>query len=72
VRAAASGVMPPPIVPGETLALTTLPERCGLDRSVEVWENVTGLIARADSVNLDKKQVVLNVFSLLERAAKGS
>lgn len=70
VRAAASGVMPPPIVPGETQALTILPERCGLDRSVEVWENVSGLIARADSVNLDKKQVVLNVFSLLERAAK--
>ncbi len=72
VRAAASGVIPAPIVPGETQALTLLPERCGLDRSVEVWENVTGLIARADSVNLDKKQVVLNVFSLLERAAKGS
>lgn len=72
VRAAASGVMPAPIVPGEAQALTALTERCGLDRSVEVWENVTGLIARADSVNLDKKQVVLNVFSLLERAAKGS
>lgn len=71
IRAAASGVMPAPIVPGEAQALTVLPERCGLDRSVEVWENVTGLIARADSVNLDKKQVVLNVFSLLERAAKG-
>lgn len=72
VRAAASGVMPAPIVPGEAEALAILPARCGLDRSVEVWENVTGLIARADSVALDKKQVVLNVFSLLERAAKGS
>lgn len=72
VRAAASGISPAPIVPGEGQAMAALTERCGLDRSVEVWENVTGLIARADSVNLDKKQVVLNVFSLLERAAKGS
>jgi len=72
VRAAASGVAPAPIVPGEEAALAAFAERSSLDRSVEVWENVTGLIARADSVNLDKKQVVLNVFSLLERAAKGS
>ncbi len=34
----------------------------GLDRWLEVWDKVTGLLERAGAVNLDRKQVVLNVF----------
>lgn len=34
----------------------------GLDRWLEVWEKVCGLLERAGAVNLDRKQVVLNVF----------
>lgn len=33
-----------------------------LDRWLEVWEKVCGLLERAGAVNLDRKQVVLNVF----------
>lgn len=37
-----------------------------LDRWLQVWEKITVLLARTDSANLDRKQVVLNVFLSLE------
>jgi DNA polymerase-3 subunit delta' len=40
------------------------------DQWVEVWENLTHLFAEADRINLDRKQVVLNVFFALEAAAR--
>ena len=40
----------------------------GLDRWLEVWEKVCGLLERAGAVNLDRKQVVLNVFLEIEGA----
>jgi len=41
-----------------------------LDRWLEVWENVGELIERADAVNLEHKQVVLNVFSEIGGAVR--
>jgi DNA polymerase-3 subunit delta' len=41
-----------------------------LDQWVEVWENLRSLFGRADSVNLDRKQVVLDAFLSLEAAAR--
>ena len=49
---------------GRLLALT------GLEEWIEVWEKVTRLIAQADAVNLDRKQVVLNAFQTMEQAAR--
>lgn len=40
-----------------------------LDRWVELWEKVSALAARAESVNLDRKQVVFNTFVMLEATA---
>lgn len=40
----------------------------GLDRWLEVWEKVCGLLERAGAVNLDRKQVVLNVFLEIDGA----
>lgn len=37
---------------------------------VEVWENLRRLFARAEAVNLDPKQVLLNAFVTLQQAAK--
>ncbi len=42
----------------------------GLDPWLTVWEKTRTLFARADSVNLDRKQVVLNVFFALAQAAR--
>jgi DNA polymerase-3 subunit delta' len=54
------------IVPGETQILARLAARRGLDRWLELWDNSRRLVARTDSINLDRKQVVLNVFLALE------
>ena len=41
-----------------------------LDRWFEVWEKINRLLARTDQINLDRKQVVLNVFLTLENAVR--
>lgn len=38
-----------------------------LDRWLEVWEKVSRLQERAEGANLDRKQVILNVFHALDR-----
>jgi DNA polymerase III subunit delta' len=55
---------------GGEAALAKLLARRGLDRWVEVWEKIAHLFADADTVNLDRKQVVLNAFFALEEAAR--
>jgi DNA polymerase III subunit delta' len=58
------------VLPGEETAMRALGARRSLDQWVEVWENVNHLFHEADSVNLDRKQVVLNAFFALEAAAR--
>jgi DNA polymerase-3 subunit delta' len=57
-------------LPGEAETMRRLAARRGLDQWVEVWEKLTHLFAQADSVNLDRKQVVLNAFFALGEAAR--
>jgi DNA polymerase-3 subunit delta' len=57
-------------LPGEGETMRRLAARRGLDQWVEVWEKLTHLFAQADSVNLDRKQVVLNAFFALGEAAR--
>jgi len=72
-RGTARGVVPPEVVAGEGVLLTRLMQGAvagaGLDRWVEVWENTNRLFARADSANLDRKQVLLNALLSIEAAA---
>ena len=70
IRAGASGEPPSEAVAGERAVGAALLERAGLDRLVAVWENSTHLFARADSLNLDRKQVVLNAFLAFDRDAR--
>ncbi len=58
------------MVPGENALIERLLGRGGLDRWVEVWEKINHLFACADSVGLDRKQVVLTVFSTLQNATR--
>lgn len=69
VRARATGVLPPELEPGEGEIMARLAAAGSLDQWVEVWEKTTRLFARAESVNLDRKQVLLNAFFALARAA---
>lgn len=68
-RALARGSWPAEVVPGEAALMARLAGARGLDRWVEVWEKVQRLFARAESANLDRKQVVLNALLTLESAA---
>ena len=42
-----------------------------LDRWLELWEKVSRLATRAESVHLDRKHVVLNAFMAVEATARG-
>ncbi len=57
------------ILQGETETLRRLARAGTLDRWIEVWDNLNRLVTQADNLSLDRKQVVLNVFSSLEAAA---
>jgi len=70
IRHAALGQQPVDIVAGDGQLSQNLAARRSLDQWIEVWEKITRLAARADSVYLDRKQVLLNVFSMLEKAAR--
>ena len=57
-------------VEGEVALATRLTGSVGLDRWVELWEKIGGLAMRAERVNLERKQVVLNAFMALESTAR--
>jgi DNA polymerase-3 subunit delta' len=58
------------VVPGEAAIGARLAARSRLDQWIEVWENLGSLFGRADVVNLDRKQVVLDAFLTLEATAR--
>ncbi|MDH3241778.1 MAG: DNA polymerase III subunit delta' [Alphaproteobacteria bacterium] len=69
IRARAVGRLPPELVAGEGEVMARLAAAGNLDQWVEVWEKINRLFARASSVNLDRKQVLLNAFFALARVA---
>jgi DNA polymerase-3 subunit delta' len=43
----------------------------GLDRWLGLWEKISRLAERAESVHLDRKQVVLNALLAIAATARG-
>ncbi|MFI4989254.1 MAG: DNA polymerase III subunit delta', partial [Alphaproteobacteria bacterium] len=70
IRAAGTRELPSEVVAGEAALCGRLAAAGSLDRWLEVWEKTGYLLSRADSVNLERKQVVLNAFLALEAAAR--
>jgi DNA polymerase-3 subunit delta' len=62
VIAGARGGAPAEIVPGEAQISAKFLARAPLEQWLQVWEKVTGLMARADGANLDRKQTVVSAF----------
>lgn len=58
------------LVDGETETARRLLNAGSLDQWLDLWEKITNLAARTDRVNLDRKHVILSVFSALESAAR--
>ncbi|MCW5745015.1 MAG: DNA polymerase III subunit delta' [Alphaproteobacteria bacterium] len=70
IRHGAVGDEPPPLVKREAGVRDRLLARAGLDRWMQVWEKVAHLFARADAINLDRKQVVLGSFLALQAVTR--
>lgn len=71
VIAGARAETPPEIVPGEARISAQFLARAPLEQWIEVWENVTGLMARADSANLDRKQTIVSAFLTMAALHRG-
>jgi DNA polymerase-3 subunit delta' len=67
VASRARGSEAPEVVPGESAVMARLAGLQGLDRWGEVWENLSHFVDRAVRLNLDRKQVLLDVFFTLAR-----
>ena len=57
------------IFPGETALAQRLAQWQGPARWAEDWEQLGRLLDRGESVNLDRKQMLLNLFAALARSA---
>ena len=71
IRHSASHVAMPTLVPGEDALVQHLAQRGDLEQWVDVWDKVSSFFSRAETANLDKKQVILIAFAALSDAAKG-
>ena len=58
------------VVEGEAETAARIVARAGLDRLAALWEKCARLIDQAESVNLDRKQVVLGAFRQLQSATR--
>lgn len=70
IYGAATGSFPPPVVSGEDEIMARLAQTGSLERWCEVWEKVRDLLSATNAVNLDRKQVLLNVFSTLQSTSR--
>jgi DNA polymerase III subunit delta' len=69
VLSSARDTAEPEIIEGEHDTRRRLLQMAPLDRWIEVWENVCSLLDSADRVNLDRKQVIIESFSIMAAAA---
>ena len=67
---ARGGNWTPAVVPEEEGCAGRLFAAAGLDRWMEVWDKVCRLTAQVEGLNLDRKQVVLNLFTTLAGAVR--
>ncbi|WP_262691665.1 DNA polymerase III subunit delta' [Kordiimonas aestuarii] len=65
IRQSASGIASNDIMAGESAEMLRISSLAGLDRWLDLWEKMGRLVIRADAVNLDRKQVIINLFSSL-------
>lgn len=70
IKAQATGIRPPGIVPEEDQALDRWLALGNLETSMRLWDKLTGLLAQSDPpANLDRRQLIVAAFSELREAA---
>lgn len=70
IRQMTSGEVQSDIMPGESEQISRISVLARVDQWLDLWEKVGHLIARADAVNLDRKQVIVTIFSSLKATVR--
>tara|TARA_B100000686_G_C16316446_1_gene725980 strand:- start:126 stop:644 length:519 start_codon:yes stop_codon:yes gene_type:complete len=70
IKGLTTGYFPTPIIHGEAEVMMRLAQTNSLERWCEVWEKVRDLFSATNAVNLERKQVLLNVFSTLQTTSR--
>ena len=65
IRQTASGQATTDIMQGESAQMARISSLAGVDQWLDLWEKVGEMVSRADAVNLDRKQVIVNLFTSL-------
>lgn len=65
IRFMATGQVQAAASEAENMVFHHISAKSGLDRLLDLWEKTVDLLERTDSVNLDRKQVIINIFSQL-------
>lgn len=71
VRQTASNMPTEDIMQGESAEMARISSMSRLDSWLDLWEKMGRLVARADAVNLDRKQVIVNLFTSVASLARG-
>lgn len=71
VRQNASGVPTNDVMAGEGAEMARISSHAGLDRWLDLWEKMGRLVSRADAVNLDRKQVIISLFTSIGGLVRG-
>ncbi|MGC6475449.1 MAG: DNA polymerase III subunit delta' [Parvibaculales bacterium] len=68
---AARGTPAPVLFEGEADTVAKFLQSSHLEHWLDVWEKTTDLFQQADALNLDKKQTILECFTLIRKAVLG-
>jgi DNA polymerase-3 subunit delta' len=71
IRQKATNIAAPDIMAGESEQIARISALAGVDRWLDLWEKMGELVARADAVNLDRKQVIVNLMTSFSAVARG-
>lgn len=71
IRQHASNSAAADIMAGESEQIARISAMAGVDRWLDLWEKMGELVNRADSVNLDRKQVIVSLMTSLAAVARG-
>jgi DNA polymerase III subunit delta' len=71
IRQNASNIAAADVMEGESAQIARISALAGVDRWLDLWEKMGRLIVRADAVNLDRKQVIVSLFTSLAATARG-
>lgn len=71
IRQRATNIAAADIMAGESAQIERISALAGVDRWLDLWEKMGQLVARADAVNLDRKQVIVSLFTSLSATARG-